>query len=129
MRPGDYDRAAETVREAAAQLEPEDMARMLREAHRLRRLAGLPDGRHRPARGRMRRTNREPLPPGKREAGMIGTREAARMLDTTPAYIRTLVQREQIPYYKPRGRLMFDPAELEGWRKRRTGPESTANGP
>lgn len=104
-----------------------DEARRVRLQHRLRRLAGLPDGRSSPARGRMRRTNRAPLRPGDDGRGMIGTREAARILGTSRAYVRTLVQRERIPYRKPRGRLLFDPEDLQRWREGDTGPEKPAD--
>lgn len=117
MREREIIRLTEAARTLAALAADGDEARRIRKQYRLRRLAGLPDGRSRPARGRMRRRNRIDLPPGKNGAGMIGTREAARRLGVTPAYIRTLVQREQIAWSKPRGRLLFDPAEVERLRR------------
>lgn len=117
MRERDIVRLTEAARVTAALAADGDEARRIRKQYRLRRLAGLPDGRSSPARGRVRRANRVELPPGQDGAGMIGTREAARRLGVSPAYVRTLVQRERIAWYKPRGRLLFDPVEVERLRQ------------
>lgn len=94
-------------------------------ARKFRRILRAPDGRRNPARGKFRRTNIRPLPRETSAARLIGTAEAARRLGCSPDYIRTLVQREDIPYYKPRGRLLFDPKELESWQKLRRSAKET----
>jgi hypothetical protein len=49
-------------------------------------------------------------------AGFLGVKAAAAFLGGwSPKRIYNLVERGAIPYYKPHGRLLFDPRELREW--------------
>lgn len=49
---------------------------------------------------------------------LISTAEAAKFLGLKVSYLRKLMMRRVIPYYKPNGKLcFFDKAELEAWMK------------
>jgi hypothetical protein len=45
----------------------------------------------------------------------LNTAEAAQFLKRTPAAIRNLVARHQIPFRRPAGRLIFIRSELVEW--------------
>ena len=51
-----------------------------------------------------------------RPEGFLDVAGAATFLASTPSAIRSLVQRDAVPYHKaPNGRLLFDRVELERW--------------
>jgi hypothetical protein len=57
---------------------------------------------------------KEPVAP----AGFVDVEGAAAFIASTPAAIRSLVQRDAIPYHRaPNSRLLFDRDELERWVK------------
>ncbi len=45
----------------------------------------------------------------------LTTKELAELIHRSPAAIRNLVARRQIPFRKPGGRLLFVRTEIEGW--------------
>jgi hypothetical protein len=54
--------------------------------------------------------------PPEQASGWLDVKRAAEYLSTTPAAIRSLVKRREIPYRKtPNGRLLFRPEELDMW--------------
>ena len=57
-----------------------------------------------------------PGSPPIRPVGFLNVESAAKYLDTSQGAIRALVKRQRIPVHKTeRGRLLFDPAELEAY--------------
>ncbi len=48
-------------------------------------------------------------------SGFVGIERASQFLGRTKNAIYTMVGRNQIPHYKPHGRILFDLTELDHW--------------
>jgi excisionase family DNA binding protein len=60
-------------------------------------------------------------------AGYLDVERAAEYLSTTPAAVRALVRRRQVPHHRtPNGRLLFDRRELDAWVRQSDGLEDAA---
>jgi excisionase family DNA binding protein len=54
-------------------------------------------------------------PPGADTARLLDINQTAQLLNTTPRFVRRLVQERRIPYLKVGRYIRFDPTDLDTW--------------